>query len=387
MKSSVLSLLTIAASALAAPLQHQHHHHHQQEKRAAVTKVVYVDGNGNTVTGPTASASSASTSAQSTITSASSSAAETTQDAETTSSSASTSSSSTPSSSSDDDSSTETGSSSSGDSSIAGDLKAFVNPTEKFEDGVHSCDSVVTGQGVIAVDWLSGLNGGWTTIMNENGDTSSTCKDGYYCSYACQAGMSKTQWPSEQPGNGISVGGLYCKNGKLYRSNQDEDYLCSWGANNVQFDSQISKDVAICRTDYPGSENMNIPTLLSSGGSAPVAVVDSDDYYNWKGGKTSTQYYVNNAGVSVEDGCVWGTSGSGVGNWAPVVLGAGTTGGKTYLSLIPNPNNTEKPNYNIKIEGDDVNGNCKYENGQYNGAGSDGCTVTVNSGNAKFVFY
>lgn len=384
MKSSVLTLLTIAATALAAPLQHQHHHHHQEQKRAAVTKVVYVDGNGNTVTGPSATGGASPSGSASTVTSASSDAGETTQDTEPSSTGSSSSSSS---SSSSQGSSTETGSSSTGDSSIAGDLKAFVDPTEKFEDGVHSCDSVVTGQGVIAVDWLSGLNGGWTTIMNEQGDTSANCQDGYYCSYACQAGMSKTQWPSEQPGNGISVGGLYCKNGKLYRSNQDKDYLCEWGANSVQFDSQISKDVAICRTDYPGSENMNIPTLLSGGGSAPVAVVDSDDYYNWKGGKTSTQYYVNNAGVSVEDGCVWGTSGSGVGNWAPVVLGAGTTNGKTYLSLIPNPNNKDKPNYNIKIEGDDVNGNCKYENGQYNGLGSDGCTVTVNSGNAKFVFY
>ncbi|KAI5948659.1 SIM1 [Candida theae] len=380
MKSSVLSLLTIAATALSAPLQHQHHHHHQEEKRAVVTQVVYVDGNGNTVSGPSATASGSATASASTVTSSSSSS----QGGQT---SSPTSASSSSASSSSQESSTETGSSSSGDSSIAGDLKAFVDPTEKFEDGVHSCDSVVTGQGVIAVDWLSGLNGGWTTIMNEQGDTSANCQDGYYCSYACQAGMSKTQWPSEQPSNGISVGGLYCKGGKLYRSNQDQDYLCSWGANNVEFDSQISKDVAICRTDYPGSENMNIPTLLSGGGSAPVAVVDSDNYYNWKGGKTSTQYYVNNAGVSVEDGCIWGTSGSGVGNWAPVVLGAGTTGGKTYLSLIPNPNNKDQPNYNIKIEGDDVNGNCKYENGQYNGHGSDGCTVTVNSGNAKFVFY
>ena len=42
-------------------------------------------------------------------------------------------------------------------------------------------------------------------------------------------------------------------------------------------------------------------------------------------------------------------------------MGSGTTGGKTYLSLIPNPNNKDKPNYNIKIVGDDVNGDCKYE--------------------------
>lgn len=90
--------------------------------------------------------------------------------------------------------------------------------------------------------------------MNENGDTSSNCKDGYYCSYACQAGMSKTQWPSEQPSNGMSIGGLYCKNGKLYRSNTDNDYLCEWGSKDVNFVSEISEDVAICRTDYPGSE-------------------------------------------------------------------------------------------------------------------------------------
>lgn len=279
----------------------------------------------------------------------------------------------------------------SGGGGISGDLSLFSDPTEKFEDGVHDCDSLPTGQGVIGLDWVSGINGGFSSIMNENGDTSSTCKDGYYCSYACQAGMSKTQWPSDQPSSGISVGGLYCKNGKLYRSNKDKDYLCEWGKSNVNFVSKINKDVAICRTDYPGSENMVIPTLLESNSKAPVSVVDSDDYYEWKGGKSSAQFYVNNAGVSVEKGCVWGTSGSGVGNWAPVVLGAGTTNGKTYLSLIPNPNNKDAPNYNIKIQG--VNGastvgSCSYEDGKYKGgSGSDGCTLTVSSGDAEFVFY
>lgn len=226
--------------------------------------------------------------------------------------------------------------------------------------------------------------------MNENGDTSSTCQDGYYCSYACQAGMSKTQWPSEQPSSGISVGGLYCKSGKLYKSNSDSKYLCEWGAQTSSFVSKLDKDVAICRTDYPGSENMNIPTLLEAGSSAPASVVDSSNYFTWKGGSTSAQYYVNNAGVSIEDGCIWGTSGSGVGNWAPVVLGSGVTGGKTYLSLIPNPNNSDAPNYNIKItgtSGSSVNGECSYIDGSYTGSGSDGCTVTVSSGSANFVFY
>lgn len=275
--------------------------------------------------------------------------------------------------------------------SVTGDLDYFVDPTEKFEDGVYDCDSLPTGQGVIPVTWVSGLDGGYTSIMNMDGATSETCQDGYYCSYACQAGMSKTQWPSTQPSDGRSVGGLYCKNNKLYRSNSDEDYLCVWGKEAANFTSQLDKDVSICRTDYPGSENMNVPTLLSAGSSAPVSVVDSDNYFTWQGGKTSSQFYVNNAGVSVEDGCIWGDASSGVGNWAPVVLGAGYTGGNTYLSLIPNPNNYDAPNYNIKIQGTDgatTVGSCSYVDGTYvGGSGSDGCTFTVTSGVAEFIFY
>lgn len=377
MKSSILSLIAVASVAMAAPLEGHRHHKHNLHKRDVVTKVVYVNGQGQTITPSSAGAAPTedASSTVATIVSSSDDASPATSGSSETSSGSS---------------SGSSGSSSGGNGGVAGDLKAFSDPSNKFEDGKYKCSEVPTGQGVIAVDWISGLNGGWTSIMNENGDTSSECKDGYYCSYACQAGMSKTQWPQDQPSNGISVGGLICKNGLLYRSNKDQDYLCGWGEQTATFVSEISKDIAICRTDYPGSENMNIPTLLEGGGKAPVSVVDSADYYTWKGGKTSTQYYVNDAGVSVEDGCIWGTDGSGVGNWAPVVLGAGVTDGKTYLSLIPNPNNKDKPNYNIKIVGADganVVGDCKYENGSYNGHGSDGCTVTVTSGSANFVFY
>lgn len=273
---------------------------------------------------------------------------------------------------------------------VNGDLADYTDPTVKFEDGVHDCASVPIGQGVIPVNWVSGLTGNWSSIMNLDGKTSETCQDGFYCSYACQAGMSKTQWPDNQPSSGVSVGGLQCLNGKLYRSNKNLDYLCQWGEKAAVFKSSINKDVAICRTDYPGSENMNIPTFLQSGETKPATVVDGDTYFTWKGGKTSAQYYVNNAGVSVADGCVWGTADSNVGNWAPLVLGSGIVDGKTYLSLIPNPNNKVAPNYNVKISATDgsvVNGDCKYENGQYNGLGSDGCTVTVTLGSAEFVFY
>ncbi|ODV72993.1 SUN-domain-containing protein [Cyberlindnera jadinii NRRL Y-1542] len=188
----------------------------------------------------------------------------------------------------------------------------------------------------------------------------------------------------------MSVGGLYCKNGYLYRSNSAKSKLCEWGVDSSYAVNNVEKEVALCRTDYPGSENMNVPTLVSPGSKKPISVVDSDTYFQWNGAKTSTQYYVNDQGVSVEDGCIWGTDGSGVGNWAPVVLGAGYTGGITYLSIIPNPNNKNAPNYNLKIEatsGSSVNGACAYIDGSYSGSNSDGCTVSVTSGSANFVFY
>lgn len=284
-------------------------------------------------------------------------------------------------------SSSSSSSSSSGSGSIYGDLASFSNPTEKFEDGTIPCSSFPSGQGVIALDWMN--QNGWSGVEHTDTSTGGSCDEGSYCSYACQPGMSKTQWPADQPSDGRSIGGLLCKNGYLYRTNTDTDYLCVWGEDTAVVVSELSQDVAICRTDYPGTENMDIPTYVTAGSSLPLTVVDEDSYYMWQGKKTSAQYYVNNAGVSVEDGCVWGTDGSGVGNWAPLNFGAGYTDGVTYLSLIPNPNNGNSLNYNVKIvaDGDSVvNGECVYENGSYSG-GADGCTVAVTSGRAKFVLY
>lgn len=275
-----------------------------------------------------------------------------------------------------------------GNGNIYGDLAAFSGPNQPFADGTIPCSQFPSGQGVISIDWLN--QGGWSGIENTDTSTGGSCQEGSYCSYSCQPGMSKTQWPSSQPADGRSVGGLLCKNGMLYRSNTNSEYLCEWGVNAAYVESQLSQGVAICRTDYPGTENMVIPTFVGSGSTLPLTVVNQDTYYQWQGKKTSAQYYVNNAGVSVEDGCVWGTAGSGVGNWAPLNFGAGSTGGITYLSLIPNPNNRSPLNYNVKIVAADgnsvVNGECSYENGAYSG-GSDGCTVAVTSGSAKFILY
>lgn len=134
---------------------------------------------------------------------------------------------------------------------------------------------------------------------------------------------------------------------------------------------------------------MVIPTVAKAGSEVPLTVVNENSYYRWQGGLTSAQYYVNDAGVSVEDGCVWSTSGSGKGNWAPINFGAGMTGGKSWLALIPNPNNRSPANFNVKIvaaPGGTVDGQCVYENGKFNG-GDSGCTVTVSSGQAYYVLY
>lgn len=256
-----------------------------------------------------------------------------------------------------------------------------------FEDGTIPCSEFPSVDGVVPVSWV-GLNG-WASIMALDGSTASDCQDGFYCSYACKPGYSKTQWPSNQPADGRSVGGLLCKNGFLYKSNTGADSLCEADLSTGYVKSELSEVVALCRTDYPGSENMVVPTELNGGETQPLCVVDEDNYFMWQGKKTSAQYYVNNAGVSVEDGCVWGTPSAGVGNYAPVVIGSGSTNGLTYLSLIPNPNNRNAPNYNIRIEateGSTINGDCSYINGAFS-SGSDGCTVTVTSGSAQIVFY
>lgn len=327
----------------------------------------------------TSSSSTTSTSTTSSTTSATTSTTSTTSDAATTTSSSTA-------------AATTTASSSSGSSNgYYGDLSDYEGPYEEFTDGTIDCtdfDSLV-GQGVISLSHLG--FGGFSGIYHSDTSTGGTCTEGSYCSYACQPGMSKTQWPSSQPANGVSVGGLICTDGKLYRTRTSTSYLCEWGIDSAVVVSELSENVAVCRTDYPGTENMVIPTYVQAGGTEPLTVVDQDTYYTWQGLKTSAQYYVNKAGYTVEEACVWGTSGDDFGNWAPMNFGAGYTDGISYVSLIPNPNNYDYLGYNIKIVAYDsssvVTGSCVYENGYYNGDGSDGCTVAVTSGRAAFVLY
>lgn len=419
--SAALSVL------LGRPVQAEDDHHHHLENRAMVTQYVYqtivVDQDGSPVVlAETANAAAAADTAAGVATTTSLPAAtpETTPVAEqatseaapavtttsspapveeetttsspepvTTSSASSTSSSSTAESTSITTNLNVGKTTTSNSGGINGDLAVNQSP-EDFEDGTISCSDFPVGQGVIDLDWV-GL-GGWSGIQfNDNGATStgSSCVEGAFCSYSCQAGMAKTQWPSDQPSSGVSVGGLQCKNGKLYRTNTAFSSLCVWGKGSAIVKSEIDSGVAICRTDYPGTENMVVPTWLDAGSSNQLCVIDSDNYFTWRGGLTSAQYYVNDAGVSVEDGCVWGSSSGTVGNWAPLNIGAGSTDGVSWLALIPNPNNRSPASYSVKIvatDGSSVNGECVYENGKFNG-GDSGCTVSVMSGQGAFVFY
>jgi hypothetical protein len=208
------------------------------------------------------------------------------------------------------------------------------------------------------------------------------CSPGSFCSYACPAGYQKSQWPEAQGATGQSIGGLYCNNdGKLELSRPQYKTICQAGAGGVTIKNKLSTNVAVCRTDYPGTEAETVPLDCTPGNEHPVTNPIASEYYEWEGGATSAQYYINPAGASVSDACRWGSEGSNMGNWAPVNMGVGTTAFGTFLSIFPNaPTNPDgKLDFNIKITGD-VTGKCEYKNGQYynNGIVSPtGCTVSL----------
>ncbi|KAF5113589.1 hypothetical protein DV454_003482 [Geotrichum candidum] len=427
MKYALFTALSLGCSALvaAAPhpeLKHAHHAHKRDVAYEYVYMTVTVDANGTPVGGSetqaqddvaaaveatqaqedvaaavqatqAATSSAAKTTSSSTVKTSAAPSSSSTSLAVVVSSSSTVASSTSSAAASTSSSSVNSGDISEGAVGSKGGLKngvsAYSTISDDFEDGTIDCSSFPSGQaGVVSLDYLG--FGGWSGIYHSDTSTGGSCTEGSYCSYSCQPGMSKTQWPSNQPSNGVSVGGLLCKGGKLYRSNSNYKNLCVWGVDSAVVVSELSESVAICRTDYPGTENMVVPTIVGAGETAALTCVDQSSYYTWNGKATSAQYYVNNAGVSQADGCVWGDSSSGVGNWAPLNFGAGAVDGISYLSLIPNPNNRKAANFNVKIVAEDggvVNGECKYENGVYNGSGSDGCTVAVTSGRAKFVLY
>ncbi|KAK4506705.1 hypothetical protein PRZ48_000438 [Zasmidium cellare] len=277
----------------------------------------------------------------------------------------------------------------------------------EFPDGEVSCDTFPSEYGAVPVEW-TGL-GGWTGVQSPGASgysgysnimtvkSGGSCTEGSYCSYACPPGYQKSQWPTTQGSTGQSVGGLKCSGGKLHLTNPDlSKNLCMTGAEQVTIlvQNKLSKNVAVCRTDYPGTESETVPVNVQPGSSNNLTCPDSEKYYSWQGGKTSAQYYVNPAGVPVSDACQWGDSSQPWGNYAPLNLGVGWSNGAAWLAIFQNsPTTDAKLQFSVEIQGDGVSGTCKYSNGQYcsgedysNCSPTTGCTVSISSGTATFVF-
>ncbi|KAK2806653.1 hypothetical protein FQN51_006619 [Onygenales sp. PD_10] len=269
-----------------------------------------------------------------------------------------------------------------------------------FPDGELSCDEFPSDYGAISLDYL-GL-GGWSglqfiTVSGNSvsdirtGIVGDNCEDGAMCSYACEPGYQKSQWPSIQGSTGQSVGGLKCEGGKLWLTNPSlSKKLCMKGAGGINVKNTMSQSVAVCRTDYPGTESETVPLDALPGSTSPLTCPDASNYYSWQNKATSAQYYVNPKGTSVKEGCQWGDGSKPIGNFAPLNLGVGKRDGAIFISIFQNqPTTDAKLDFNIEIKGDNLGGSCKYENGVYygsNGPDPKGCTVEVMSGEAYYVF-
>lgn len=286
--------------------------------------------------------------------------------------------------------------------------------TAEFPDGELDCGTFPSQYGAVALDYLG--MGGWAGLQAVTfgasaithivtGISGESCSEGMMCSYACPPGYQKSQWPSSQGSTGQSVGGIQCSNGKLHLTNPSlSKSLCIPGMGGVQAQNKASGIVAICRTDYPGTESETIPVELQPGETEALTNPNGATYYQWQGAATSAQYYLNPIGTSAQDGCQWGSSGSNIGNWAPINFGVGYKDGKTWLSIFQNkPTTTTQYSGTVELQGD-LSDKCIYQNGQYCGAtgcNADGCTVrqslshcldtanilqvSVNSGTATFV--
>ena len=265
----------------------------------------------------------------------------------------------------------------------------------EFESGKLSCSEFPSDYGAIPVDYLD--IGGWCGVQRtpdySEGDASISyietavkgegCTPDSFCSYACPPGYQKTQWPDAQGSTLESIGGLYCNtDGKLELTRKNHSTLCSPGVEGIYIQNDLDEVVSTCRTDYPGTEAMTIPTVAKAGEKQPLTNPYSPDYYSWDGKATTAQYYVNKKGVSVEDACRWDSDENHDerGNWAPVNIGTGKNeDGITYLSIFPNkPTSDAQLDFNIEIKGD-VSEECSLVGGKYTGGG-DGCTVSSPGG-------
>lgn len=262
----------------------------------------------------------------------------------------------------------------------------------EFPSGTIPCSQFPSAYGAVPVNYLNMK--GWIGIQKVpdfspsnsfisyivTGISGEDCEKNSFCSYACPPGYEKSQWPSAQGSTGQSIGGLYCNaNGMLELSRPEVKQLCTPGAGGVYIQNNLATNVAVCRTDYPGTESETVPLDTQPGGKYPLTNTYSPTYYKWQGKTTTGQWYVNPKGVAVENACLWNspTNPTDAGNWAPINIGVGKNEqGITYLSIFPNwPTTSAVLNFNIEITGD-INGPCSLINGVFSNGNPTGCTVS-----------
>lgn len=286
---------------------------------------------------------------------------------------------------------------SSTDSSSSG-LPDGTGLDKEFPHGEIDCSEFPSDYGPIEITWMQ--LGGWSGIQYptiKDGHVvdivtgiagGKNCSAGALCSYACPPGYQKSQWPSTQGTVGQSVGGVQCNSaGKLELTNPDlSKTLCMKGTGATKVQNRLKTNAAICRTDYPGTEDETVPLNTQPGSLNPLTCPSANKYFKHNGDPTSAQYYVNNRGVPIHEACSWNTDGSGKGNWAPTYFGVGQDlYGKTWLSIAStkqnNPQSYSPLDYDAEIVGDDLSGRCKLKSGkycsgeEYDDCNDTGCTV------------
>lgn len=249
-------------------------------------------------------------------------------------------------------------------------------------------------KGMVAVQ-TSGLNAGWA--MHDDQE----CSPGTWCPFACPPGQLMNQWDPDVTSYtypGSQWGGLWCnENGELEEKRTGG--CCYSGTGTVVVKNKMGQNSAWCQTVLPGNEEMLIPTNVEANGQATIAVPDT---HYWA--STASHFYINPPGVSVDDGCKWGSTSNPYGNWAPYVAGANMdNNNNTFVKIGWNPVYLEntcpfkdtKPTWGIRITCDDgskCNGlPCEIDpsqtsvngivgSGTSGAGGGDFCVVTAENG-------
>ncbi|KAI3401735.1 hypothetical protein diail_9399 [Diaporthe ilicicola] len=276
-----------------------------------------------------------------------------------------------------------------------------------FPDGELDCDSLPSEYGAVAVTQVE--NSGWgglldvglnaftvgsTKAISSYSAPSGGLSPGMFGTYQCPEGYDMAQWPEGAQGaTGQSIGGIWCGlDNKLYLTRADSSKkLCQPGAGNVKVINKLSDKVSLCKTAYPGKEDMVLSNVVEAGATYNLYNPYQNKSYQWNGASTSAQYYVNLKGLDKDIACQWTSPepySSNAGNWAGVNLGTSVDDdGTTFLSIFHNTPTSNTPlDFNIELSGD-ISSTCKYSysSNSFNPDNGNGCTVAASAGGTIYV--